>query len=100
MFEPHQESLFPHSTHEPLASRIRPQTIDAIVGQEHLLGKGKALRRLIDRDDIPSMILWGPPGVGKTTLVLSNSVGFPLLLFACQSLYSATGIPFICGSVT
>ena len=42
MFEPHQESLFPHSTHEPLASRIRPQTIDAIVGQEHLLGKGKA----------------------------------------------------------
>lgn len=68
MFEPHQESLFPHSTHEPLASRIRPKTIDAIVGQEHLLGKGKALRRLIDRDDIPSMILWGPPGVGKTTL--------------------------------
>lgn len=68
MFEPHQESLFPHSAHEPLASRIRPQTIDAIVGQEHLLGEGRALRRLIDRDDIPSMILWGPPGVGKTTL--------------------------------
>lgn len=52
----------------PLASRLRPETLDAFVGQKHLLGKGKILRQLIDQDNIPSMIFWGPPGVGKTTL--------------------------------
>lgn len=52
----------------PLASRLRPETLDTFVGQKHLLGKGKILRQLIDQDNIPSMIFWGPPGVGKTTL--------------------------------
>ena len=52
----------------PLASRLRPQTLEEFEGQRHLLGEGKILRRLIDRDEIPSMIFWGPPGVGKTTL--------------------------------
>lgn len=52
----------------PLASRLRPETLDCFVGQEHLLGKGKMLRQLIERDQISSMIFWGPPGVGKTTL--------------------------------
>ncbi|MDD3251818.1 MAG: replication-associated recombination protein A [Lachnospiraceae bacterium] len=52
----------------PLASRLRPDTLDTFVGQKHLLGKGKLLRQLIDQDRIPSMIFWGPPGVGKTTL--------------------------------
>lgn len=52
----------------PLADRMRPQTLDDVVGQEHLLGNGKALRLLIESDSIPSMILWGPPGTGKTTL--------------------------------
>jgi putative ATPase len=52
----------------PLAERLRPQTLDEIVGQEHLLGPGKPLRTAIERDQVPSMILWGPPGVGKTTL--------------------------------
>src|SRR6187455_1470664 len=52
----------------PLAERMRPKTLDDVVGQEHLLGPGKPLRTAIERDQVPSMILWGPPGVGKTTL--------------------------------
>ena len=52
----------------PLASRIRPQTLEDFVGQEHLLGQGKMLRQIIEKDQISSMIFWGPPGVGKTTL--------------------------------
>jgi putative ATPase len=52
----------------PLAERMRPHTLDEFVGQEHLLGPGKALRLQLETDDTTSMILWGPPGVGKTTL--------------------------------
>ena len=52
----------------PLASRLRPQSLDEFVGQAHLLGPGKILRQLIERDQVSSMIFWGPPGVGKTTL--------------------------------
>ena len=52
----------------PMAERLRPKTLDEVVGQEHLLGPGKPLRTAIERDQVPSMILWGPPGVGKTTL--------------------------------
>jgi len=52
----------------PLASRLRPERLEDFVGQEHLLGKGKMLRQFIERDQISSMIFWGPPGVGKTTL--------------------------------
>ncbi len=52
----------------PLASRLRPQSLEEFVGQKHLLGEGMVLRRLIERDEISSMIFWGPPGVGKTTL--------------------------------
>jgi putative ATPase len=53
---------------EPLAARMRPRTLDEILGQEHLLASGRVLRRSIEEDHIPSMILWGPPGSGKTTL--------------------------------
>lgn len=52
----------------PLANRLRPDTLEEFAGQEHLLGQGKMLRQLIERDQISSMIFWGPPGVGKTTL--------------------------------
>ncbi len=52
----------------PLAARMRPRTLDEIVGQEHILAPGRILRRSIEEDRIPSMILWGPPGSGKTTL--------------------------------
>src|ERR1700740_1173914 len=54
--------------HAPLAERMRPRDLDEYVGQEHLLGPGKPLRVQIERDDAASMIFWGPPGVGKTTL--------------------------------
>ena len=52
----------------PLASRLRPETLSQFVGQQHLIGEGKVLRRLIEQDQVSSMIFWGPPGVGKTTL--------------------------------
>ena len=53
---------------QPLASRLRPESLEEYVGQQHLIGKGKILRSLIEKDQISSMIFWGPPGVGKTTL--------------------------------
>ena len=63
-----QDSLFSSSLQEPLANRMRPLTLDEVVGQQHLLAAGKILRQLIENDLVPSMIFWGPPGVGKTTL--------------------------------
>ncbi len=52
----------------PLAERMRPRNLDEVVGQEHLVGKGKVLREMIEKDQLSSLILWGPPGTGKTTL--------------------------------
>ena len=64
-----QMSMFDdRAENAPLASRLRPEMLDEYVGQKHLVGKGKILRQLIENDNISSMIFWGPPGVGKTTL--------------------------------
>lgn len=63
-----QISLFDREMPQPLAAKLRPENLEEYVGQSHLLGKGKVLRRLIEQDQVSSMIFWGPPGVGKTTL--------------------------------
>ncbi len=70
-----QLSLFGRKLPQPLAARLRPQSLEEFTGQTHLIGKGKVLRRLIENDQISSMIFWGPPGVGKTTLarIIANS---------------------------
>src|SRR5438105_11047306 len=53
---------------EPLAARMRPRDLDDFVGQERVVGEGRPLRRMVERDEVPSLIFWGPPGSGKTTL--------------------------------
>ena len=63
-----QQTLFGEDNSRPLAARLRPRDLSEFVGQSHLLGEGKVLRRLIESDRVSSMIFWGPPGVGKTTL--------------------------------
>jgi putative ATPase len=85
-----QASLFgkePKRTIEreaPLADRMRPKTLEEFVGQEHLLGPGKILRHAIESDHLPSMILWGPPGSGKTTLamMIASTTGGQFLAFS------------------
>ncbi len=81
-----QLSLFDDrkTTSTPLASRLRPDSLEDFIGQEHLLGKGKLLRQLIDADHISSMIFWGPPGVGKTTLanIIANKTHAAFINFS------------------
>ena len=63
----------------PLAEILRPQSLDEYIGQQHLIGSGAVLRTLIESGNIPSMIFWGPPGIGKTTLamIISNTLHRP-----------------------
>ena len=74
-------------TGKPLAERVRPQTLEDLIGQEHLVGKEGVLRRAINAGRIPSMILWGPPGVGKTTIanIIANSVKAPFFTLSAIS---------------
>ena len=71
----------------PLAERLRPQTLDELTGQEHLTGKGSVLRTSIEHQKIPSMILWGPPGVGKTTIanIIAHNLQFPFYTLSAIS---------------
>jgi putative ATPase len=68
LFSKLPQSAFEDSAHQPLAERMRPRTLDEFIGQEKVLGPGKPLRQQIENDQISSMLLWGPPGCGKTTL--------------------------------
>ncbi len=68
MVSTNQSTLFEHTPTPPLAERMRPATLEAFFGQEHLVGPGKALRTMIEADRLSSLIFWGPPGCGKTTL--------------------------------
>ncbi len=70
----------PVSHNAPLAERMRPHTLDDLAGQEHLVGQGAPLRAYVERNELPSIILWGPPGTGKTTLanILAMSLNRPL----------------------
>jgi putative ATPase len=72
---------------EPLAERLRPTTLDELVGQEHLTGKGSILRKAIQQGKIPSMILWGPPGVGKTTIanIIAHTLQVPFYTLSAIS---------------
>ena len=71
----------------PLAERLRPQTIDELIGQEHLTGEGSILRTTIENKKIPSMIFWGPPGVGKTTIagIIANALQQPFFTLSAIS---------------
>ncbi|MBN8675704.1 MAG: replication-associated recombination protein A [Chitinophagales bacterium] len=73
--------------HTPLAERIRPKTLDELAGQQHLAGKGSILRTSIENGHIPSMILWGPPGTGKTTIanIIANTLQAPFFMLSAIS---------------
>ncbi len=76
--------LFEETIDAPLAERMRPKNLDTFVGQEHLIGEGKILRKLIEEDKVSSMIFWGPPGVGKTTLaeIIANKTKSKFIIFS------------------
>ena len=79
-----QKLLFDDNENQPLASRLRPRNLDEFVGQKHLVGEGKILRKLIDNDNISSIIFWGNPGIGKTTLakIIANKTNAEFIDFS------------------
>ena len=74
--------------HAPLAEQLRPATLDAVIGQQHLLGPGKPLRLAFESKTPHSMILWGPPGVGKTTLARLMADAFDAEFIALSAVFS------------
>jgi putative ATPase len=83
---------------KPLAERMRPKTLDEFVGQKHLVGQGKPIRLMIDNNDVVSMIFWGPPGVGKTTLalIIANMVNTEFIQLSAVS----SGVKDVRDSIT
>ena len=79
-----QQAMFKNMSNEPLANRLRPTTLTEYVGQRHLIGPGKILYQLINSDVVPSMVFWGPPGVGKTTLarIIANQTKAKFINFS------------------
>ena len=79
-----QKTLFDDNRNQPLASRLRPRNLDEFVGQKHLIGEGKVLRKLIESDNISSIIFWGNPGIGKTTLarIIANKTNSEFIDFS------------------
>ena len=79
-----QKSLFDDNKNQPLASRLRPRDLNEFVGQQHLIGEGKVLRKLIENDNISSIIFWGNPGIGKTTLarIIANKTNSEFIDFS------------------
>jgi putative ATPase len=90
-----EPSLFSHLAPEPLASRMRPARLEDFVGQEQLLGEGKPLRVAIERGEVTSMVFWGPPGSGKTTLarLIANHTDRQFEPFSAVT----EGVPGACG---
>lgn len=87
MQNPANPRLFWIMNTAPLAERMRPQTLDDLVGQQHLTGKGSILRTAIERGKIPSIILWGPPGTGKTTIanIIAHTLNLPFIQLSAIS---------------
>ena len=80
--------LFSHEPDAPLAERLRPKSLDEVIGQAHLLGPGKPLRLAFESGKAHSMILWGPPGVGKTTLARLMAGAFDTEFLALSAVFS------------
>src|SRR5688500_1577486 len=77
----------PATTQVPLAERMRPKQLEELIGQEHLAGSGSILRTAIEQGRVPSMILWGPPGTGKTTIanIIANTLSVPFYTLSAIS---------------
>ena len=80
--------LFPREPAAPLAEALRPRTLDEVIGQSHLLGPGKPLRLAFQSGKPHSMIFWGPPGVGKTTLARLTATAFDCAFIALSAVFS------------